>query len=210
MSRVLTANESFKIRSNHVLEAGLVAGTILHLLAFALVPPGPAPDRIALSPLEPTVDYVIPEEIEILPPPPEPRRPTLPAPGSIASLAEPVPEVILPSESNPFPGPEVESMLSGGTEGNLTAPVPPVLLHRVVPTYPPLAREAGAEGTVRIQVLVDGSGRVTQATVLDADTVESLKRAAREAAFGHLFTPARQNGRPVAVKVILTFVFSLR
>jgi protein TonB len=210
MSQVLTANDAFKVRSNRVLEAGLIAGAILHLLAFALVPPRLPPDRAELIPIEPMVHYPLAPEFEIPPPPPEPARPTLPVPGSIASLAEPAPLIPLPAESTPFPWPEAPSALPTGEGGTRALEVAPVLLHRVIPTYPPLAREAGAEGTVRIQVLVDRNGRVTQATVLDSNTVASLKRAAREAALGHLFTPARQNGRPVAVRVVLTFVFSLR
>jgi len=88
--------------------------------------------------------------------------------------------------------------------------IEPLVLKRVVPVYPSLAREAGAEGTVKVQVTIDTSGRVAAAKVVESDTIQSLRTAAVEAAYGYRFSPARQQGHPVPAHVYLTFEFTLR
>jgi hypothetical protein len=53
----------------------------------------------------------------------------------------------------------------------------PELIYRVPPTYPPIAREAGVDGTVKVQLLVDTNGVVSDARV--TNSIPMLDAAAR-------------------------------
>jgi TonB family protein len=81
------------------------------------------------------------------------------------------------------------------------------LLRMEAPLYPPLAREAGVEGTVLLRVLVSKEGKVLNVIVLSGNPM--LADAARTAAFTARFTPAQQQHKPVPVWVQLPVVFSL-
>jgi len=83
----------------------------------------------------------------------------------------------------------------------------PELLRMEAPVYPPLAREAGVEGTVLLRVLVSKEGKVLNVIVLSGNPM--LTDAARTAAFTARFSPAQQQHKPVPVWVQLPVVFSL-
>ena len=84
----------------------------------------------------------------------------------------------------------------------------PQILRMEAPIYPPLAREAGVEGTVLLRVLVSKEGKVLNVIVLSGNPM--LADAARTAAFTARFSPAQQQHKPVPVWVQLPVVFSLR
>lgn len=84
----------------------------------------------------------------------------------------------------------------------------PEAIERVPPVYPPLARAAGVEGTVSVQVLVDRAGQVRDVRV--ESSVPMLDSAAVDAVRQWRFKPARSNTRPTAVWVAIPFRFSLR
>jgi len=84
----------------------------------------------------------------------------------------------------------------------------PDLLRMDAPVYPPLAREAGIEGTVLLRVLVSKEGKVLNVIVLSGNPM--LAESARTAAFTAHFRPAMQQHKPVPVWVQLPVVFSLK
>jgi len=86
--------------------------------------------------------------------------------------------------------------------------VPPELVSLTVPDYPELAREAGIEGVVHVQVLVGEDGFVLEALVLQG--LPLLDEAALQAARSAVFRPAQQSGQPVRTRVVLPIEFSLR
>jgi protein TonB len=85
----------------------------------------------------------------------------------------------------------------------------PQLVRGVTPLYPDLAREAGVEGTVKLQLLVGLDGRVLRAIVRQGGSVPMLDEAAIQAALQCVFTPALTNGRPVKVWVSQDYRFKL-
>jgi protein TonB len=85
----------------------------------------------------------------------------------------------------------------------------PALVHAVEPIYPEFAREAGVEGTVRVQILVGLNGRVIRAIIAPRGSVPMLDAAALEAARASVFTPALANGKPVKVWVGQQYRFRL-
>jgi protein TonB len=85
----------------------------------------------------------------------------------------------------------------------------PALVRKVEPRYPDLAREAGIEGTVTVQILVGLDGRVLRAIIAPRGSVLMLDEAALEAARASVFTPALANGKPVKVWVSQQYRFRL-
>lgn len=66
--------------------------------------------------------------------------------------------------------------------------------------YPPMLREAGVEGRARVRVVVGTDGRPAQLEVLSA-TRDEFREPARRVASRMRFSPAKKDGRPVAVEV---------
>lgn len=95
----------------------------------------------------------------------------------------------------------------GGNGGNY---VPPHFLVRYKPPYPAEARAQRIEGVVMLLVGVDAEGRVTNASIHQGSGHAVLDRAALEAVRTWRFSPATQNGRPVAatVEIPIRFNFS--
>jgi TonB family protein len=77
----------------------------------------------------------------------------------------------------------------------------------VQPLYPAVAKAAGVEGLVKVQVLVGEGGRVVSAEVLDGPPL--LRDAALDAARQWEFKPYEVDGKPVKVRVVTTFNFTL-
>jgi protein TonB len=85
----------------------------------------------------------------------------------------------------------------------------PQLVRSVKPLYPDLAREAGVEGTVKLQLLIGLDGRVRRVIVRPGGSVPMLDEAAKAAALQCVFTPALANNRPVMVWVTQDYRFKL-
>jgi protein TonB len=91
-----------------------------------------------------------------------------------------------------------------------TVDVPPVPSRRTAPSYPARARRDGVEGEVRLSLLIDAGGRVTQARVLDARPPGVFDDAALAAVRSWQFQPARYKGRPVKTWAQQRVAFQLR
>ncbi|HEV2105305.1 MAG TPA: TonB family protein [Candidatus Eisenbacteria bacterium] len=83
----------------------------------------------------------------------------------------------------------------------------PEAITRVQPTYPDLARDAGVDGTVVVQALVDRTGHVRDVKVVKS--VPMLDAAAEAAVRQWVFKPALSSNKPVAVWVAVPIHFSL-
>ena len=84
----------------------------------------------------------------------------------------------------------------------------PVLITRVTPEFPELARQLHIEGVINVRARIGVDGRVEVVHILDAHPL--LEEAAREAVLRWVFTPAISNHRPVAVWVSVKIHFRLR
>ncbi len=88
---------------------------------------------------------------------------------------------------------------------------PPVQLNEVKYDYPPLAKEAGIEGTVWIKALVDKSGKVRDAIIFKpSGSSAGFEDVAKEGAFKIKYKPAISNNQPVAVWVVYPVRFTLK
>jgi TonB family protein len=79
---------------------------------------------------------------------------------------------------------------------------------RVQPSYPAVAKAAGAQGPVQVQVTIGTDGHVVDATVISGHPL--LRDAAIEAARQWQFKPTELSGAAVKVQGTLTFNFTLR
>ena len=200
-----SANFEFKSKYMRTLEITILIAVAIHVLAIYTVPP------MELTPYslkDTTLEAIdIPEEIIIPPPPEEIERPVLPTEMEISddvSLDETIPE----TDFNPFPPPEIPDD-SGAGDAFYAFDSPPVEIKTVKPVYPELAKAAGASGTVYIEVTIDRNGRVISARVIKSDTIKSLEEAARKAAMGWLFRPAKQRDIAVKARIVIPFDFKL-
>lgn len=86
--------------------------------------------------------------------------------------------------------------------------VMPQVVHRTVPRYPRRARAANVEGFVVTQVLIETTGRVSEARLVRSDPM--FDAAALGAVRKWVFTPAlTKEGKPVRVWVSIPMSFRL-
>jgi TonB family protein len=81
------------------------------------------------------------------------------------------------------------------------------LTNLVEPVYPPDARQARLEGTVKLHVVVAAGGEVQSFRTVSGP--ESLAQAAMTAVREWRYTPTLLNGKPVEMQEDVTFVFRL-
>jgi protein TonB len=106
------------------------------------------------------------------------------------------------------PPPQAEPPTPAGPIRLHTGVTPPVPVATPPPVYPAIARTGRIEGTVILDVVIDETGRVTNATVLRS--IPALDRAAVDAITSWRYEPARLNGIPIAVSMTVTVRFTLR
>jgi len=165
-------------------------------------PPGPPPKvrvvpKIAPKPQEMVQPKAIPREVAII------REDPLPPPGPVGGVVG-----------------GIDSGLAGGGVGGvlggiIAAPPPPPpqerirvggqvqsarLVNQPRPVYPPLARQARIQGTVRLEAVINKEGLIEELTVVSGHPL--LIKAAQDAVLQWQYQPTLLNG--VAVEVITT------
>lgn len=83
----------------------------------------------------------------------------------------------------------------------------PVLIQRVEPVYPVLAKQSGIEGAVVLEARVNSSGQVNDLRVASGNSL--LAAAALRAVRQWRYRPTRLNGKPVEVPIRITLNFEL-
>ena len=87
----------------------------------------------------------------------------------------------------------------------------PVMLAGPVPAYPDLLRQAGIQGRVLLEAVVDTLGHVERGSIVVVATAHpGFVAPARQAVAAMLFRPARVRGRAVRVRVRIPMDFALR
>ena len=82
-----------------------------------------------------------------------------------------------------------------------------LLVNKVQPVYPPLARQTRISGTVRLHALISKQGTVESLEVLSGHPL--LVRAAMDAVQQWKYKPTLLNGEPVEVDTTIDVIFSL-
>src|ERR1700758_4364329 len=82
-----------------------------------------------------------------------------------------------------------------------------LLVNKVQPVYPPLARQTRISGTVRLHAIISKSGSVESLEVISGHPL--LVRAALDAVQQWKYKPTLLNGEPVEVDTTIDVIFSL-
>ncbi|MET0620547.1 MAG: TonB family protein [Thermoanaerobaculia bacterium] len=163
--------------------------------AVDLIPPDPSQPAIEPEKVKPLKNLTV-IDLEGEPPPDEPLDEL--ADEDAASEESPAP--VRPPPVAAAPG--APASAGGLLEG-------PALISRVEPVYPDLARRAGIEGTVELEVSIDPAGAVT-----DVEVVRGLPLGMSEAAAAAVhrwkYKPARTATGPVASRKSVRIRFVLR
>jgi TonB family protein len=139
--------------------------------------------------------------------------------GTVAPVPEATPYPAPPGG----PGEEEESPVESTDPSSLGEPTlptpagevepsfePPRLVYLPTPEYPAMGRRMGREGVVQLQVLVDENGHVRAADPVGERLGMGFEAAARRAAFGARFEPARSDGRRIEAETRIAIRFVLR
>jgi TonB family protein len=114
-------------------------------------------------------------------------------------------------------------IVMGGVPGGVVAPPPRApsaspqrlrvtmnasnLIKKVEPVYPPLAKQARIQGTVRFTAVIDKEGRVAELQLISGHPL--LAPSAQEAVRRWMYKPTLLNGEPVEVTTQIEMIFSL-
>jgi periplasmic protein TonB len=85
---------------------------------------------------------------------------------------------------------------------------PPRTRVQVPPAYPSEAKQAGVTGEVSVEFVVDESGRVHNARILESSDPR-FDAATLKAVQKWRFEPGKKNGRPIRFRMVAPVVFSL-
>ncbi|MBS1840604.1 MAG: TonB family protein [Acidobacteria bacterium] len=82
-----------------------------------------------------------------------------------------------------------------------------MLLHRVEPCYPPLARQLRRSGQLRLRAVISTDGTVESLQLMDGDPL--FVQCAMDAVRQWRYRPTTLNGSPVEVETVITVVYTL-
>ncbi len=160
-------------------------------------------------------------EVEEIPPteqikrPPPPARPSIPIPTEDEDIPEDetIDETEIDFDDIPPPPeapPEDESSNVFVAYDEAPQPIGGIAAIQRKLKYPEIARKAGIEGKVIVNILVDEKGKVIDARVLKSVGHAGMDKAAIEALKSVRWRPAKQRDKPVKVWVGFPVVFKLK
>jgi protein TonB len=162
-----------------------------------------------------------PDAVAAAPPQPEPKKPNI---GEV-HLASPMVNrpvkqadgIAAPTISEGDSAANLGAGLSEPSSGQPAAPEAPLpvggdvrpakLISSVSPAYPALAKTEHVVGDVRIDALIDATGKVTTMKVLSGPAL--LQRAAMDALRQWKYQPATLDGKPVPMHLTVTLQFRM-
>ena len=116
-------------------------------------------------------------------------------PGGLENAfhSQPAPKVVHPESKAPA---RLPSAIAAG-----------LLLHKVIPSYPALAKAAHISGTVALTAIIAKDGRIANLRVVSG--LAMLQQAALDAVSQWRYRPYLMNGEPVDVETTIDVVFTL-
>jgi protein TonB len=212
-----TANEHLKRTFNSWFWGSMIAATVVHFGAFAFWPELTAEDfSFEAAELE---SIELPPEIEIPPPPQQISRPATPVMAT-ADIDEDITIAPTTFEENPveeLPPPPTEAATDLSAAPTFTPfTVAPSIQNRdevvraMTREYPPLLRDAGIGGTVRVYFFIDENGQVKDYRVDESSGHQALDDAALSVASVYRFTAALNRDKKVPVWVSFPITFQVR
>ncbi|MGD8321017.1 MAG: energy transducer TonB [Gemmatimonadota bacterium] len=212
-----TANDRLKQSFSTWFWGSMIVATVVHFMVFAFWPELTAED-ISYTPDE-LEAIELPPEIEIPPPPKSIARPATPVIAS-ADIDEDITIAPTTFEENPVeelpPPPEEKTQDISAAPTFTPFTVAPSILNRdevvraMEREYPPLLRDAGIGGTVRVYFFIDENGKVQDTRIDQTSGHQALDDAALKVAEIYKFSPALNRDKKVPVWVSFPITFQVR
>lgn len=207
MALQATAHVKFKEGYSKYMRNAFIAAIAFHVGMVAMTP------KITYKPFVLREEYLqaieLPTQFELPPPPKEVAAPVVPIEAAEGEEADTEADIAPTSfdriEDVPPPPPPPSEQ----AQEFYAFDEAPVLIKFVNPKYPDLARQAGIEGTVLLNVLVGDDGKVIQVSVIQSDVTPAMEKAGIEAAKQFMFKPAKQRTVPVRARVAIPIRFKL-
>jgi periplasmic protein TonB len=169
-------------RSIDIVHAPIETKIITETTPPPIEPPPPPPSFVA-----PPQVFVPPPEVNIAKPPPPPPRST--APAVVTTAPPPTPARTAPVTAQP----RID------------------LAHSSQPEYPPQSRRLSEQGSLVLQVMIDASGRVTDAKLVQSSGSQRLDQAALEGVKAdYRFFPGTVDGKPQPMWFTFKFTWKLQ
>jgi protein TonB len=83
-----------------------------------------------------------------------------------------------------------------------------MLIHRVEPVYPALARQTHREGQVELRAVIATDGTIQSLQVVKGDAL--FLHSATEAVTQWRYRPTVLNGQPVEIETYITVIYTLQ
>lgn len=212
-----TANERLKRSFSSWFWGSMIMATALHFVTFALWPDLTAEDFSYTA--EELKAIELPPEIEIPPPPQSIARPATPVIAE-ADIDEDITIAPTTFEENPVdelppPPDEIATDLSAAPTFTPFTVAPDILnrsevVRAMEREYPPLLRDAGIGGTVRVYFFIDENGQVQDRRIDVSSGHQALDDAALTVADVYRFSPALNRDKKVPVWVSFQITFQVR
>ncbi len=169
-------------------------------------PGRPHVEQIVFPPVDP------PEKGDGMGVPPPIGVPPPPVIGQVSTnVLMPQTGPLIPSFSPAYSQPSHAGSAQPGTESDLVTEEHAEVLTGPLPVYPELLRQAGVQGRVVLEAVVDTTGRVLAASILVVSrTNPGFVAPARQALLATLFRPAMVAGTPVRMRVRIPYEFAIR
>lgn len=206
-------------RKNYMihLQIGLIASLAIFLIAFRMTLESEAPEAMIIDVQEEVVMEEVIQTKQVNTPPPPPRPPVpveVPNDEIIEDeIIELDAELNLDDAINLPPPPPPGNDEDAEDEIFVVVENPPVLIGGIAGVqkrikYPEMARNAGIEGRVIVQFVVDENGEILNPRVIRG-IGGGCDEAALKALKGAKFEPGRQRGKPVKVSYSIPITFTL-
>jgi protein TonB len=212
-----TANDRLKKSFSSWFWGSMIAATVIHFAVFAFWPELTAEDVSFTA--EELEAIELPPEIEIPPPPRQIARPATPVIAT-TDIEEDITIAPTTFEENPvedLPPPPEEQVTDLSAAPTFTPfTVAPSILNRneviraMEREYPPLLRDAGIGGTVKVYFFIDENGTVQDTRIDVSSGHQALDDAALEVAGIYRFSPALNRDKKVPVWVSFPITFQVR
>jgi TonB family protein len=111
-------------------------------------------------------------------------------------------------DRGPRPPPPANETHSKPQVVRMTTLDPAMLVHRVEPVYPPLARQTHREGRVEMRAIIGTDGTIQLLQVVSGDPLFLM--SAREAVQQWKYKPTYLNGQPVEIDTFITVVYIMQ
>jgi protein TonB len=129
-------------------------------------------------------------------------------PGFTDNIPGAIDRTIPLSDSRPrvLPPPDTERRVTRPQVVRMTSLDPALLIHRVEPRYPPLAKQIHKEGRVELRAIIGTDGTIRSLQIVSGDPLFYI--SAREAVEQWLYKPTVLNGMPVEIDTYITVIYT--